>query len=255
MKLHPDKQLEISKENLVDILNLYEFSDFTFTVFDGGIENTSIYIESFGTKYVLRIYCQDKKTDDDILIELDFQNYLRARGIPIPFFYRTVGSKELGIVEIAGRRWQVVLMEFKEGESTQTNPSSELIAQLAHTQANMHLLGIEFAEKTNRIKEPITHITGSIANRITTSPVQTKEVLEFIDRAKSFTYELNPLLPHGYNHLDLDFDGNVLVKENKLAAIIDFDDLKYSPVIMCLGFTLWNILDDNGLEGITAVFK
>jgi Ser/Thr protein kinase RdoA (MazF antagonist) len=29
---------------------------------------------------------------------------------------------------------------------------------------------------------------------------------------------------------------------------VDFEDLQYSPAIVCLGFTLWNILDDQGLE-------
>lgn len=45
-----------------------------------------------------------------------------------------------------------------------------------------------------------------------------------------------------YNHLDFDAEGNVLVKDNKVSAILDFDDLSYSPCIVCLGYTLWHVL-------------
>ncbi len=246
MKLHPDKQLEISHENLTHILSLYNILDFTFKLFDGGIENTSVYIKTDQQEYVLRIYCQNKKTDNDILLEIEFQKYLRANGIPIPFLYRTNENQELGIVTIDNKRWQVVLMEFKEGKSIEAHPTPELLTQLAHIQAKMHLLGIKFAEFTNHPKESITTITGSIAERISKSPLQTEEVLGFIERAKSYAYYLDTTLPHGYNHLDLDFAGNVLTKDDEITAIIDFDDLKYSPIIMCLGFTLWNILNDKG---------
>ena len=68
----------------------------------------------------------------------------------------------------------------------------------------------------------------------------------FIERVRKFRYPLDPALPHGWNHLDIDFDGNVLVKDNKIRAILDFDDLDYSPSVVCLGFTLWDIFFDGG---------
>ncbi len=249
MKLHPDKQLEITQPAIAQILSLYAISDFTFQPIKAGIENTSVYIETGGKKCVLRIYSQGKKPDNIIFLELEFQDYLRTRGIPIPHIYPTLQNQPLAIVEINGKRWQAILMEFKEGMSTEIHPNNALLAELARTQANMHILGMEFAKKAATLQPPIAIVTVETAGKIKTSPIQTKEMLDFINRAKSFAYRLDPLLPHGYNHLDLDFDGNVIVTGNTIAAIVDFDDLKYSPAVMCLGFTLWKILNDKGIEG------
>jgi len=45
-------------------------------------------------------------------------------------------------------------------------------------------------------------------------------------------------LPLGLVHLDYDSD-NILIKGNKIAAILDFDDLSSQPFIADLGNSLW----------------
>ena len=248
MKLHSDRQIVITHDAIAKILGLYSISDFTFIPINIGIENTSVCINTDGKKYILRIYAYNKRPDEKIYLELEFQDYLRANGIPIPHIYPTKENSELAIVEIEAKRWQVILMEFLEGESVTENPSRLLIIELARIQARMHLLGVEFAHESNRFKNPLTQLDGSLADKLIDLPVKTKEVLGFIERVKSYVYPFDPDLPYGYNHTDIDFDGNVITRKDTITGIIDFDDMAYCPSILCLGFTLWNILDDYGVD-------
>ena len=250
MKMHSENQIEITESTVALILNLYGISKFTFSPIKQGIENTSLYIESGEKKYVLRVYRQKRRTNDDISFELEFQHYLRENGIPTPQIYPNLESKELSIVDINGKQWSVILMQYVDGESVTTNPNPELITELAHIHAQMHLLGIKYAEISDARKTPMTNLNGLIANKIESSPIQTKEVIEFIQRVKSFKCELSSKLPYGYNHLDLDLDGNVIVRDNKVEGIVDFDDLRYSPSVVCLGSSLWNLLDDGGIDAL-----
>lgn len=255
MKMHSENQIEVNQNTIKIILNNYGILDFIFKEIDQGIENTSLFIESENNKYVLRIYRQKRKIDEDISFEIKFQDYLRENGIPVPLIYPNLKGEELSVINIDGKNWQIILMQFMEGESTNLDPNKELIIELSHIQAKMHLLGIEFANKSDRQKSPIGNLNGSIANKIENLPMQNEYIIKFVERVKSFEYELNKNLPYGYNHSDLDFDGNVIIRNNKVVGIIDFDDLRYSPSVMCLGFSLWNVLDDSGIEAFKLYLK
>ena len=249
-KLEPSNQINSAHDSIARILSEYAISDFTFNPINEGISNTSFVVEDQKNKYVLRVYAQDSKTSDEIIFEIEFQDYLREHGIPIPLAYKNTLGGELSIVEIDGKKWQCILMQFVDGKSVTVHPSSELISELARLQAKIHILGIEFGKTKDKPEKMLADLQDSIAEKLIDIPIKTKEVLDFIERAKKYRYHLNENLPHGYNHLDIDFDGNVLVKDNAVSAIVDFDDLKYSPSVVCLGFSLWNILDDEGLDSM-----
>jgi ethanolamine-phosphate phospho-lyase len=249
MKLEPDNQIILTKETLTIILNAYGISDFTFNPINEGIANSSARIESGDKKYVLRVYAQGKK-DEDIVFEIKFQDFLRAHDIPIPIIHSNTAGLELTIAKVDDKRWQIILMDFVEGQSVTTKPSYELIAELATLQAKMHLLGIEFAKSTDRSKKSWEDLHDGLASKVENTPVGGQEVRNLLQRIKTYSYPLSPDLAYGYNHLDIDFDGNVLTKDNQVSGIVDFEDLQYSPTIVCLGYSLWNILDDEGVEAM-----
>lgn len=249
MKLEPDNQINLRKEVLDTILNEYGISEFAFEPIKEGIANSSAFVKSDNKKYVVRVYAQGKK-DEDIAFEINFQDYLRAHDIPIPIIHKNSSGQELTIIEIEGKRWQVILMDFIEGQSVTVKPSFDLIAELARMQAKMHLLGIEFVKLNSRPSNLWTDLHDSLASKVENTSVGGQEVKDLIERIKKYSYPLNPNLLYGYNHLDIDFDGNVLTKDNRVSGIVDFEDLKYSPIIVCLGYSLWNILDDEGLEAM-----
>lgn len=248
MKLEPQNQISITREAIASILSAYSILDFSFEPINEGIANVSIIIKTEKKKYVLRIYAQNKKSDEDIALEIKFQDYLRAHGIPIPAIYPNKKGNELNIAEIGGKRWQTILMEFVEGKSVTTGSSPRLIANLASLQAKMHLLGIAFVRDVGALRNSLTELRDSLAKKIEIIPAADSEVSDLVERIRAYHYSLSPELPCGYNHLDIDFDGNVLTKDDRVSAIVDFDDLQYSPAIVCLGYSIWSIFDDEGLE-------
>jgi len=244
-KIHDDKQLIVTKERIGLILHSYNIDNFSSEVIEQGLENTSLRIVTGDKKYVLRIHRQGKKIDEHLSFELAFQDYLRKNSIPIPHVHPNAEGKEFTVIELDGLRWLIILMDFAEGESVTEHYTSELIDDLASIQARMHLLGIEYA-KEHPGEKVWAELTEMFSRRIKDTSIYDKELAEFIERARAFRYMFDPELPHGWNHLDLDLIGNVLVKDNKVSAIIDFDDLDYSPCIVCFGYSLWAVLFADG---------
>jgi Ser/Thr protein kinase RdoA (MazF antagonist) len=89
-----------------------------------------------------------------------------------------------------------------------------------------------------------------LAGRFGAAPAFDEPIREFLARAIDFRFELRRGLPHGYNHLDLDIWGNVLVRDGKVSAIIDFDDLAFSPCVVCLGYTLLGVFAADGEKAV-----
>jgi Ser/Thr protein kinase RdoA (MazF antagonist) len=247
MKLHSG-QIEGTHENIARILEEYGISNFTFTPIKQGIENMSFRIQSGEKEYVLRVYRHKKKPEADIQLELNFQEILRSNNIPVPPICSTDGGKEIVTTTSDGKEHHAILMAFVEGASVTKDPSKALCAELATYQARMHLLGIEFAQVADISKRLWNDLRDGIAEKVKDPSAYGKEAQAFIDRVKKYRHSLSPELPYGYNHLDIGFDGNVITQEDHVAAIIDFDDLKYSPIVACLGFALRNILADEGEE-------
>lgn len=249
MKLEPDKQITLTQISLAMLLSRYGISDFTFEVIREGIANSSAVIQTGNKKYVARVYAQGKDVDD-ILFEISFQGYLRRAGVPIPVIQKNTNGKELTVFETEKRRWQAVLMDFVEGQSVTVNPSDVLIAQLATLHAKMHRMGMEVSKQLDRPKKLWKDLHDTLAVKVEKTTIGGQAVQDCIHRIKEYRYVLSPDLPYGYNHLDIDFDGNVITRGDHVMGIVDFDDVQYSPIVVCLGYTLWNILDDNGKEAM-----
>lgn len=203
---------------------------------------------------MVRVYAQNKN-DGNIFFEIAFQDYLREHDIPTPFIHKNKNGNELTISEIDGKHWQIILMNFVEGQSVTIKPSYEHLTELATLQAKMHLLGMEFAKNSSKPKKLWADLHDSFAPKVESTTVGGKEVQDLIQRIKAYSYPFKTDLPYGYNHLDIDFDGNMLTKDNRVSGILDFDDLQYSPLIVCLDFSLWNVLDDEGIDAMRHYLK
>lgn len=249
MKLNPDDQISLDKDVLATILRVYEILDFTFELIHEGIANTSAHIQTQNKRYVVRIHAQGA-TEERIAFEINFQDYLLEHEIPVPVIHRNIYNQKLTTVEVGGKSWHVILMDFIEGANVTVKPSLDLVAELARAQAKMHMLGMAYASLHPGRNHEWADLHDTLAVKVENTTVGGQEVKDLIKRIKKYSYSLHTELPHGYNHLDLDFDGNVLTKDGHVTGIIDFGDLEYSPVVVCLGYSLWNMLDDEGLEAM-----
>jgi Ser/Thr protein kinase RdoA (MazF antagonist) len=141
--------------------------------------------------------------------------------------------------------WAGILMEFIPGKHAETY-SETLLHQMAVYQARMHTEGLNYASKVSPTNTLKTLVEEEFSPHVPDVALQDEELKGFVERAKAFRYEFDINLPYGFSHFDYD-TGNVLVNdEAKITGILDFDDLTYAPVVMCLAYTLWDILFTTG---------
>ena len=240
-KIDPKNQIVVSQDSLATILAEYGIYDFKFEEIKSGAENTTIKITTQEKDSILRIYRHQKKTDQDINLELEFQEYLQNLDIPIPQVYPNLNGQKLSTVEYKGKSWQVLLIEYL-GTSDFKKYTPKLLTSLATTQATMHLAGIKFAKKFKSHNMVWDEFKEEIIDKNPGVKIDGEKATDFLKRAKKFEVTLSNDLEHGYNHLDFDPSGNIIIQNNKIKGIIDFDDLAYSACIACLSFTLWHIL-------------
>ncbi len=168
-------------------------------------------------------------------------DFLKERGVPIPILYKNSIGSQINTVNIDSKTWHVLLMEFIDGEHKEAY-TSELIGQLASEQAKMHKAGIEFAKLNPASSSLHTIKEHEFIHLIDIDSLGNEHLRGLLARGKKYQYKLNGSIPKGYCHLDYD-TGNVLADSNdQIKAILDFDDLTYTSVVVCLAFTLWSVL-------------
>ena len=253
-KLETSNKFTPTRETISLILEDYGIKVFKFTLITTGIANTTIVISARRKKYILRVYAQHRKKNTEILFEINFQNYLRINGTPVPEVYLNKNGKYVTRLKTGKLYWQSLLMDFVPGTNN-TKHTPRLIKDLAIIQARMHILGTRFKSKIKRKEKSWKKLEDYYAVYVKNYSKCSIQEKEFIFRAKKFAYEINVKLPFGYNHLDLDLDGNVIVENNRIRGVVDFDDLSYSPVVVCFGYSLWNVLHDEGIIGMNLYRK
>jgi len=236
-KLSPENLFVPSKKNVHDILARYNLPLTRFEHATSGIENLTLIVWSQRKKYVLRVYPQNKKSDADVLLELDFMSHLRKNGLPLPAIIPSSDNQPLVICEFSNKKWQSILMEHAQGTHLKAYTPA-LLDSMAILQARMHNIGEQYA-KTHNIP------SGRSALRETYVTTGDSYFQDFLKRVSSFVVELNDSLPTGLSHFDYDID-NLLAKNNRITAILDFGDIACMPLVVCLGYTLWDILFEEG---------
>lgn len=243
-KLNPEQLLSPSKQNIGRILAEYGIRLDRFELAAGGIENLTVIITSGVRKYVLRVYPQQAKNDAEIELEIDFMAALRKEDLPVPQIISSGQPGELVITEIDGLGWQSILMEFASGEHPRMYTLA-LVQDMAKAQAAMHNIGMPYAQahklsnKRRGLRE--TLVVHKLLRDASTDP----RFREFLKRVQEYEVSLSDTLPVGISHFDYDAD-NLLIQNDKVTAILDFGDVACMPLVVCLGYTLWDILFEEG---------
>ncbi len=197
------------------LLQQYEISEFTYKRLTNGSHNITMLVKYAGKKSVLRVYQPQSMSDDKIKQEIEFMEYLVAQGLPVPEVTRNKQNNKLSKVTINGAKHQFILMKFAPGNhpATYTLP---VLSDMATHQAHIHLGGMTYAHNMQTTKH--SH------------------------QSKYKAGMLSILLPHGFSHFDFDAS-NILVKGNQVSSILDFEGMRYGPLIVCMYFTLKSIYE------------
>ena len=245
-KLSPQNLFVPSQKSVRTILACYDLPLTRFEHASSGIENLTLLVWSQRKKYVLRVYPQKKKSDADILLELDFMSHLRNNGLPLPAIISSSDNQPFVVCEVGNQKWQSVLMEHAQGAHPQAYTPA-VLDHMATLQARMHTLGEQYAKTQNvasgRSALRETPVTDELLKNIALESY----LRDFLQRVNTFVVELDDSLPKGLSHFDFDID-NVLTKNDRVTAILDFGDMECMPLIVCLGYTLWDVLFEKGGE-------
>src|SRR3989338_55227 len=239
-KAKPYMQIKPSEQIVAGILKEYDLIHRAFKIFPHGIENTSLFILTNKRKYVLRIYRKNRKTVKDIQQELTFMEFLRDANIPVPQVFKNKHGTYVTRYKTSTTLWSCILQEFAQG-SHPKKYSLKTIEKLAATQARMHVLGKEFAKRVPAQPYWVHLREKSFSPFIKISKLKSATIKDFVVRAKKCAYALPKNLPIAYNHMDITHD-NILVKNEAVTAVLDFDDACLAPTVICLGYTLWDII-------------
>lgn len=247
MKIDSHKQFQPSKESVQEILSVYSLTLLSFETANSGIENTTVIVQCAEGKYVLRIYRKLKKSDDHVLEEIGYMNFLQDNGFKVPKVIKNNTGSELTKYSSQDTEWQIMIMEYIEGHHAKVY-SPKLIQNLASTQARIHTLGNEY---TNRFQGAVLR---RLRERYFAKNIQTDntEFAEFLKRVQDFEVRLDEKLPFGLCHLDYD-KHNILVDDNdEITAIIDFDDLGLAPYVLDLGYSAWDAFYFGGVYELNS---
>ena len=239
-KLYPEHLLKPDSNALVSILGNYGLKFVSFLIPKKGIENTTVVVKTDKGNFVLRVYRRDKKKEREIRQEIEFMRYLKKHGIPVPRIIPNLGGQVTSKYHTSGYDWDCILMEFIQGDHPRVY-SAKLIKELATCQAHMHNLGIALTKEW-KYRSKILRILEEkeFGPHIESKKIKGLGVKAFLARAKRAKVVLGDKLPKGFNHLDY-VRANTLIRGDRLVAVLDFDDIAFCPMAVCLGYTLWSV--------------
>ena len=262
MQLEKNIKFDGSKEELTKVFDLYKLSVLDAQCFKGGIINTSFCLKiGDGSKLVLRVYQNGDKSSDAIENELNFMDEMRISGVPVPSIIANIFDKKLTVFkDSADREWRAIVMVFAEGRHLEPT-DFEIIPEFATYQAKMHLVssGLSKNSESSNFKAMVDWMDKEFNE--TKSKELTKEIFGKIEGIYSDlkrNIELNfddiLSLPCGDVHLDYDSD-NILVDDDKIKAILDFDDVSNQPFILDTANSIWWWLFKNKKEDYEKILN
>ena len=234
MKINTELQFLPTRDNISNILNYYGLSLNTFEPAQSGIENCTIFVDTSNSTYALRVYRQQKKSNQEILEEIRFVDYLQTEGIPVAPVVPNNGGKKLTL----HGPWQIILMPKIAGIHVDQYNNSN-VDSLAKEQAKMHHLASIYEHSF--YPEPLIMLRDDTFIPKLNQTKLIDEARQIMKRAKNYYVALPNNLPSGLCHLDYDSDNILIDENNDITAILDFDDLRLAPFAVCLGYTLWHI--------------
>jgi len=202
----------------------------TATIKPGGYgASAETFVVSKGRhKYVLKVYRNNRRTEAHLEHEAGFTDFLANHGHTVVRFVRTASGNSFASARIKGKRVVGALMMYVPGRHPSTYTPG-LVRKMAHAQAHMHADGIKYA---------------------TMHKADTKKLASTSLRAALLGF-----MPRGVSHFDFDASNLLVIGENdEISGTLDFENMRYDPLVTCLFFTLCRIYDVTNDRSMVATY-
>lgn len=207
--------VKLSKKNFNDILTNYEIGKYKGHKYLPWALGNDVYVlNTTKGKFILKLHKENDLKNFEYI--LGIEDFLRKRKVPIPEIMRTKLGKEF----ILYNKKAITIQKFIKGKEGKSKSDKE-IKLIAKTMAitDRALLKIPLSKKnTGRIVKSIKRVSGF-------NIVKYDKLLN-----KNFKSVDEKKLRQSVIHADL--GGNYLVRNNKVVAIIDWEDAHEDRLVM-----------------------
>lgn len=213
-----------SKENLSKILSNYDLGKIKkVKPFKLGAVQTNLLLETEKDKFVFRYY--ESRPEKYALFEVNILQYLAKHSYPCPAPIRNIHGGFTGKY----KNKPFALFEFMNGEYKK-NVNPKLIAQVI---GELHKITIGYKPKYFEARDtydPKSCWKSAISNsKKIRSKSEAKKRLDWLE-AELEKLKLPTTLCKGVCHCDT-HHSNFLYKNNKISAVLDFDDASYTYLL------------------------
>ncbi len=224
-----------------------------YTVSSEGQENITLFLHEKGkARFVFKIYSMHEShfaapfIEQIMIREFAFSHYLREQGVPAPEIYQTIQGNYYMKETQEEYILFFTLSEFIIGTIQHYSPSQ--IMEMAKLQARLHQLSKAFpAHQYYREKEEHSMLSYRMKQPLTieANPFP----YQLYRQMKELYNEIQPVLLEFYHankkiiiHCDIKYD-NILMNKSRIAALLDFGDIRYSTIHEDLGASLFYLCE------------
>lgn len=218
------------KDEIIKILSNYDLGNFLdFKPIAKGTVQTNFFLQTTKGKFIFRYY--ENRPKESVLFEANLIKYLKDKKYACPAPLKNKNGK---FVEIYNNK-PLIIFEFVEGEHIE-NPNEDQKKQLIKKVAELQNITKSYKSiytkyRWNYSVELCKKLAEGEAKKIGTT--NAKEKLKWLG-SELLKLKLPKSLPKGICHCDFHFS-NVLFKNEKFNALIDFDDTNYT-------FLSWDLI-------------
>lgn len=221
---------KFTKTKMINILSKYDLGDFVnFEPIKNGTVQTNILLKTSKGKFVFRYYeCRSKNS---VLFEVNLIKYLKDKKYPSPSPFRNIHGSFVGLQN----NKPFVIFEFVEGEHIE-NPNEAQRKQLIQKVAELQNITKDYNPYYKKYR---WNYGVDLCRKLATKQAKkigsknAKDKLVWL-KSELLKLKLPKTLPKGICHCDFHFS-NVLFKNGKFNALIDFDDANYT-------FLSWDLI-------------
>lgn len=217
---------KFSKNDFLKILSDYDLGEYKSSKpFITGAVQTNFLLQTTKGKFVFRYY--ENRSKNSVLFESDLIRRLTDKSYPCPAQFKNKDGKFV----CTYKDKPFIIFEFVEGKHLK-NPSESQKKELVKKVAKLQNITKNLRPKNTNFRlnynvENCRKLARKEAEKIDTK--NAREKLKWFEKELS-KLELPKSLPKGICHCDFHFS-NVLFKDSKFNALIDFDDANYTFLV------------------------
>lgn len=218
-----------SKSDFIGILSDYNLGEYRDSKpFTTGAVQTNYLLQTTKGKFVFRYY--ENRSKNSVSFESNLIKYLKDKNYPCPAPFKNKRGEFVSTY----KEKPYIIFEFVEGrhiKNPNENQKKELIKRVAELQdITKNYKPQNKKYRWNYSAELCRELARKEAQKLNT--INAKEKLKWLESELS-KVKLPKSLPKGICHCDFHFS-NVLFKNDKFNALIDFDDANYTFLIFDL---------------------